>query len=107
MSITDAERAIFGTSHAEVGAYLLGVWALPDPIVEAAAFHHSPHLCPSDKFTPLTAVHIADSLELAIRPEEAAPYVPRIDMEYLESIGVADQLDSWREICGPFSDEET
>jgi HD-like signal output (HDOD) protein len=28
--------------HAEVGAYLLGLWGFPTPIVEAVAFHHLP-----------------------------------------------------------------
>ena len=28
--------------HAEVGAYLLGLWGLPVPVVEAVAHHHAP-----------------------------------------------------------------
>ena len=38
----DAEYAVMKTSHAELGAYLLGLWGLPDDIVETVAFHHSP-----------------------------------------------------------------
>ena len=38
-----AEREIFGVTHAEVGAYLLGLWGIPFPIVEAVAFHHRPN----------------------------------------------------------------
>jgi HD-like signal output (HDOD) protein len=33
----DAERELFGATHAEVGAWLLGIWGLPVPIVEAMA----------------------------------------------------------------------
>ena len=51
-----------GTTHAEVGAYLLGLWGLPDPIVEAVAWHHNPGGCPGKAFTPLTAVHAADAI---------------------------------------------
>ena len=40
--IQDAEMEIFGATHAEVGAYLLGLWALPDAVVEAVAYHHAP-----------------------------------------------------------------
>lgn len=40
----EAERATFSSTHAEVGAYLLGLWGLPHPIVEAAALHHRPEL---------------------------------------------------------------
>jgi putative nucleotidyltransferase with HDIG domain len=39
---TDAEYAVLKTSHAELGAYLLGLWGLPDSIVETVAFHHNP-----------------------------------------------------------------
>ncbi len=38
----DAEYAVMKTSHAELGAYLLGLWGLPDSIVEIVAFHHEP-----------------------------------------------------------------
>lgn len=37
----EVERAALGVSHAEVGAYLLGMWGLPSPIVEATALHHA------------------------------------------------------------------
>jgi putative nucleotidyltransferase with HDIG domain len=37
-----AEYAVMKTSHAELGAYLLGLWGLPDNIVEPVAFHHNP-----------------------------------------------------------------
>jgi len=37
-----AERGLWGVSHAEVGAFLLGLWGLPFPIVEAVANSHSP-----------------------------------------------------------------
>ena len=37
-----AERRLWGASHAEVGACLLGCWGLPASIVEAVALHHAP-----------------------------------------------------------------
>ena len=40
ITLNQAEQSVFGTSHAEVGAYLAGLWGLPDAIVEAVAFHH-------------------------------------------------------------------
>lgn len=41
-SLSDAELEAFGATHAEVGAYLLGLWGLPADIVEAVRFHHRP-----------------------------------------------------------------
>jgi hypothetical protein len=38
------------TSHAELGAYLLGLWGIPDNIVEAVAFHHRPSKLLDDMF---------------------------------------------------------
>jgi putative nucleotidyltransferase with HDIG domain len=40
-SLEEAEYKCFGVSHAEVGAYLLGIWNIPDHLVEAVAFHHN------------------------------------------------------------------
>ncbi|MGC3990797.1 MAG: HDOD domain-containing protein [Chthoniobacteraceae bacterium] len=60
--MAEAERQVFGASHAEIGAYLLGLWGLPVPIVEAVAFHHritEEHLW----LLPLVAVHTASALE--------------------------------------------
>lgn len=41
-SRADAERAVLGADHAEVGACLLQTWSVPEMIVEAVANHHSP-----------------------------------------------------------------
>ena len=39
-SLPEVERDVLGTTHAQVGAYLLGLWGLPRPIVDAVARHH-------------------------------------------------------------------
>ena len=36
------EEREYGFSHAEIGAYLLGLWGLPYAVVEAIALHHAP-----------------------------------------------------------------
>jgi HD-like signal output (HDOD) protein len=33
IAVEDAETEIFGATHAQVGAYLLGLWGLPEPVV--------------------------------------------------------------------------
>jgi HD-like signal output (HDOD) protein len=42
LSLMESERRITGATHAEIGAYLLGLWGLPYAIVEAVALHHTP-----------------------------------------------------------------
>lgn len=54
------EREILGFTHAEVGAYLLGVWGLPFSILEIVAFHHSPSAGSKNADDVLSAVHAAD-----------------------------------------------
>lgn len=63
ISFIDAEFQIMGATHAQVGAYLLGLWGLPDIIVEGVAFHHTPEKCRNKAFSPLMAVHVANIFE--------------------------------------------
>jgi putative nucleotidyltransferase with HDIG domain len=57
-----AETRIIGASHAQVGAYLLGLWGLPYPVIEAVAHHHTPESVAQSEFDPLAAVAIAHAL---------------------------------------------
>lgn len=41
-SLIELENKAFGTTHQEVGGYLLQWWDIPLPIVEAALYHHNP-----------------------------------------------------------------
>jgi putative nucleotidyltransferase with HDIG domain len=91
------EMETFAASHAEVGAYLAGLWGLPDPIVEAIAFHHEPHRASSREFTPLTAVHVANALEREDYPNDGTQGRLDIDESYLDSLGVLHQLPRWRQ----------
>jgi len=86
----EAEREALGVSHAEVGAYLLGLWGLADAVVEAAAFHHAPGNCVFEQFGVLTAVHAADALV----QESPEAY---LNAAYLAKVGCADRLERWRE----------
>lgn len=45
-----AELATWGATHAEVGAFLLGLWGLPFQVVEAVANHHAPERGEGDRF---------------------------------------------------------
>lgn len=93
-----AEMVILGSTHAEVGAYLLGLWGLSDPIVEAVAFHHRPAESAAPEFRPLTAVHVADALEY--EAVGAATANPQVDTEHLTMIGRAERLPEWRALAG-------
>lgn len=87
-----AENEIFGATHAQVGAYLVGLWGLPDPIVEAILYHASPGNCAAEEFAPLSAVHAADSLLSELERDESKP----IDVDYIEGIGLTNRVAAWR-----------
>jgi HD-like signal output (HDOD) protein/CheY-like chemotaxis protein len=97
-SLVAAERRVFRVAHPEVGAYLLGLWGLPDALVEAVAFSHEPSRCPVPHFTPLTAVHVADHL-LETKPgaEQSQRENNSLDEEYLARLGLNDRLPFWQE----------
>ena len=42
LAMYDAEKKVIGLSHPALGAWVLGRWGLPAPIVEAVEFHHHP-----------------------------------------------------------------
>lgn len=97
--VSAAEVEVFGATHAAVGAYLLGLWALPDAVVEAVAFHHAPGSCANDRFGPLTITHVADALAQELTHGDTSGEVTTIDEDYLERLGLADRLPVWREAC--------
>ena len=96
------ETELMGVSHAEVGAYLLGIWGLPSPVVEAVAHHHHPARVPQDLRDAVAIVYISNILahQVAGRaplPESSSQ--PEIDPEYLDRIGVSEQFPSWQEMA--------
>jgi len=91
-----AEQQSFGANHAEVGGYLLGLWGLPVPVVEAIALHHEPSKCPEPAFSPLSGVHVANALVNGQSAGEAAAVPEGLDMSYLAALGLGERLQHWR-----------
>lgn len=75
--LLELERRELGGTHAEVGAYLLGLWGLPQAIVEAVAYQARPRECPRQDVGVLTALHLA-------RRAGTSP----VDLEYLRGLGL-------------------
>lgn len=94
-----AETQVFGTTHAELAACLLGTWGLPLPILEAVAWHHSPNRSEDKSFSALTAVHAANVF--AYESGYGNKTTPEaFDLDYLADIGAGERRNSWREECG-------
>lgn len=95
----EVELELFGASHAEVGAYLLGLWGLPQRVVSAVADHLEPQRTHHRIFDAAAALYVANHLiEDADVPalDEVPPHSVALDLGYLRGAGVAHQLDDWR-----------
>jgi HD-like signal output (HDOD) protein len=68
IALHEAEHEVLGTSHAEIGAYLLGIWGLPHPIIEAIAFQHTRQRVPQTHFDLLATLVTAQALASADTP---------------------------------------
>lgn len=95
-----AEKELFGVTHAEIGAYLVGLWGLPYPIVEAIAHHHEPGRVPRDPMDLLDVVFLAQFLAGECHPltGDSQP-IAACDLARLEALGIADRLDQWRSLA--------
>lgn len=95
----ELEHETFGTSHAEIGAYLMGLWNLENSIIEAIAFHHCPSNSASSQLGLLTAVHVANALDHEEDASQDQEMKLQYDPEYLDRLGVSDRITEWRRVC--------
>ena len=98
LPLWQVEQTEFGATHAEVGAYLIGLWGLPNPIVEAVAFHHFPARCPVQTFSPLTAVH-ASNVFAHEKNHGLDSQSNQLDADYLARLGLTERVAEWKEVC--------
>lgn len=94
----ELESAEFQASHADIGAYLLGLWGLPAPIVEAIVWHHTPFNSTHDRFTPLAALHTAECLQSS--EANSVGEGTGVSHEFLARIARADRLSVWSVALG-------
>jgi putative nucleotidyltransferase with HDIG domain len=87
LSRAEAEKAVLGTDHGEVGAVLLHSWHLPDDLVEAVANHHQPVLQPRPRLSVVT--HLANCVaHLAGSAPGWDGYAVRINNEVVTSLEI-------------------
>jgi HD-like signal output (HDOD) protein len=93
-SFCEVEKQVLGISHQDVGGYLLDWWGLPQPIVEAALFHHEPLGENVVDRELVSVVHLADYYACKIlnytiqrQPDEKIFQFLNITQEACEKIG--------------------
>jgi HD-like signal output (HDOD) protein len=93
------EKELIGVTHAEVSAYLLGSWGLPLSIVEAAAYHHTPHFVTEGPLDLLARLHAADALLDRHSDRQGAPgREALLDREFIARAGVGEWLAGFRSL---------
>lgn len=105
VTLLQAEEQGCGASHAQAGAYLLGLWGLPEPLVSLVANVSQPGKAraSSASVTALAAVHVASRLEIASSDVPSAATEP-LDEAYLHSLMVdSARLTSWKEATREFA----
>lgn len=94
----EVEADVFGATHAETGAYLLSLWGLPLPIVEAVAGHHLPASEVGSEFSALTALHLAERLHFELDQLKQGVTELRTDLAYPAALELEGRLDEIRNI---------
>lgn len=97
ISFRAAELALGDFTHAELGAYFLGLWGLPYGIVEAVAHHHDPMRAEETQLGAVGAVHVANALAHGLSD---AGSLDRIDAKYVSKLKLKRQQRHWLELAG-------
>jgi HD-like signal output (HDOD) protein len=108
-NLWDLENDLFGTSHAEIGAYLMGLWGLEYPVIEAIAYHHCPGKSLSNSTGLLTAVHFGDAFDRLRNDgndQDSGNGWRRLDRGYLDNLGVADRINNWQSVCNELTERK-
>ncbi len=91
-----AEQAVLGATHGQVGAYLLELWGIPEPVAEVVAWHHEPEQRVTAGFGPLTAVYVANILENQQTSAGGGITGAALNTEYLNALRIDQpRLNRW------------
>ncbi|MCP4548141.1 MAG: response regulator [bacterium] len=94
--LVDAEREQMGVGHSEMGAHLMGLWGMPNSVVEAIAFHHCPLQAGDLGLSELVTVHIADAL-IWETYDDLKPQGGGLDKMLIKSLNLEDKIQTIRE----------
>jgi HD-like signal output (HDOD) protein len=101
-SLWEVQVDVLGVTHAEIGAYLLGIWGLPTPIVDAVAHHRQPQRWQGTGLDAVSALHVAGALAEEVQPVDRSEYLGgglTLDAGLLDKLDLHGRLPAWREIA--------
>jgi putative nucleotidyltransferase with HDIG domain len=91
------EKELTGTSHAEIGAYLLSLWGLPPGVVAAVSQHHRAiHVETAATLDIGPAIHLANILEHEAAGKPGSPSLAAYDSIDTNFATSSEFLPAWR-----------
>ncbi len=95
-----AEEQVIGADHAVIGAYLLGLWGLPEPVVQAVCHHHHPDQEGCVELSPALIISIADAFAHNLEHlADSKTTIKGIDSDLAERLNLGQRLAKWQKIC--------
>jgi len=93
------EKEQYGMNHGEVGAYLLGLWGLPEMLVQAVAESHDRLADYNEKHFELFALQVADLLEHTHGQPGLSDWDERFLPEALQGLEDRGKSTLWKKIA--------
>lgn len=105
-NLISIETEILGCSHAEIAAYLLGLWGLPEAVIDGVAWHSAPSGSVQTGFSTALVTHVA-----TVFHELQSPFWMQddisLDVECLKKNGFAGREQIWHKLVDELSTSET
>jgi len=106
-TLMHAEKDLFGATHAEIGGFLLDLWGLAMPVVNAITYHYFPSGAPEEVYMvhenmeidPLLVVHVANYFSEDQETMGENAISTSADVDYLEKMHCLEKLDHWWDVC--------
>lgn len=102
--VHEAEKKILGVTHAEVGAYLMGLWGFNHAQMSTVRWHHDPQPYTEGAITPQLLIHVVNSLDhelVTIRPH----FAPR-PLLLPDGPEINQKIEGWRDACKKYLDND-
>ncbi|MBI4804827.1 MAG: HDOD domain-containing protein [Desulfovibrio sp.] len=94
-----AEREILGATHAEVGAYLMGLWGFSSSHIETVCWHHTPQRQDSQTLSPQLSVYAANVLDHEMVRINSGYALRPFELETRDLEDTSERLKNWRSLC--------
>ncbi len=92
----ELEKEVFNVDHATIGAYLLGIWGLPNETTEAVAYHHRSDMLVKNEVDHIMAVTVANQFDNFLLSKDTEK---KFKKEYLLNEQFPNQIHDWYDEC--------